>query len=78
MIKGEKRKKTKNQENNKDKNILQIIRTQTYKKKMNPKTGSKKRLIKTKNLTPGNAQQGKKGGKNSNLTSEVGPGTHRD
>ena len=45
---------------------------------MNPKTGSKKRVIKTKNLAPGNAQQGKKGGKNSNLTSEVGPGTHRD
>jgi len=33
MIKGEKGKKTKNQENNKDKNILQIIRTQRYKKK---------------------------------------------
>ena len=81
MIKGEKGKKTKNQENNKDKNILQIIRTQRYKKKkqtMKPKTGSKKRLIKTKNLAPGNAQQGKKGGKNSNVTSEVGPGTHRD
>ena len=48
------------------------------KQTMKPKTGSKKRLIKTKNLAPGNAQQGKKGGKNSNVTSEVGPGTHRD
>ena len=36
MIKGEKGKKTKNQENNKDKNILQIIRTQRYKKKNKP------------------------------------------
>ena len=44
---------------------------------MKPKADSKKRLIKTKNLAPGNAQQGEKGGKNSNVTAEVGPGTHR-
>ena len=42
---------------------------------MKPKADSKKRLIKTKNLGPGNAQQGNKGGKNSNVTAEVGPGT---
>ena len=44
---------------------------------MKPKADSKKRLIKTKNLAPGNAQQGEKGGKNSNVTAEVGTGTHR-
>ena len=42
------------------------------KNNMKPKAGSKKRLIKTKNLAPGNAPQGKKGRKNSNVTTEVG------